>query len=467
MATLSGAVRRDAEGEAGARRHPSTTRGSARAGRVSNGNALWRCSARCGRRSWSPTSSIFNAGIIACEKGEQWQWSLALLSEMREASLEPNVISYNAGISACGQGEQWHRAVALLRDMWEAKLEPTQIQLQRWDQRVRERQTVVPGLAAAQRDVGGEDGARLSYSAGISACEKGKQWQRALVLLSEMTEWITYLNPTDYQFFAQDVGAAPVFAGNFSPPAIEAAAGLYVLGHWHKAAEVDTPRLSEDPQQIARPIFAEREIARPGVKFAVNTARGAIRCSDKQGGVDPMPARISLRAHGRRSGAETAGAQALPAAPLAHERQLAMGCDGSCPEFAGELKGISDRCSNVQFRLEVLVAVIMQSEPEDVVLRVEELAATPARDEPGWAPARNPFVSGLGAPAGGYPGRVARAAEAVQGEALYNRSGSGSPSRYPRAQAGPPSRAPQRGGAQLGMAAVAPGLLEKAAAGCS
>ncbi|CAK0843471.1 unnamed protein product [Prorocentrum cordatum] len=57
---------------------------------------------------------------------------------MREASLEPDVISYNAGISACGQGEQWHRAVALLRDMWEAKLEPTQIQLQRWDQRVRE-----------------------------------------------------------------------------------------------------------------------------------------------------------------------------------------------------------------------------------------------------------------------------------------------------------------------------------------
>ncbi|CAK0843472.1 unnamed protein product [Prorocentrum cordatum] len=114
---------------------------------------------------------------------------------MREASLEPDVISYNAGISACGQGEQWHRAVALLRDMWEAKLEPTQIQLQRWDQRVRERQTVVPGLAAAQRDVGGEDGARplVSYNAGISACEKGEQWQRALALVGEM--WEAKLEP--------------------------------------------------------------------------------------------------------------------------------------------------------------------------------------------------------------------------------------------------------------------------------
>eukprot|EP00959_Pyramimonas_sp_CCMP1952_P166073 3471045-Pyramimonas_sp.AAC.1 len=28
----------------------------------------------------------------------------------------------------------------------------------------------------------------VSYNAGISACEKGKQWQRALALLSEMSE---------------------------------------------------------------------------------------------------------------------------------------------------------------------------------------------------------------------------------------------------------------------------------------
>ena len=28
----------------------------------------------------------------------------------------------------------------------------------------------------------------VSYSAGISACEKGKQWQRALSLLSEMQD---------------------------------------------------------------------------------------------------------------------------------------------------------------------------------------------------------------------------------------------------------------------------------------
>ncbi|CAK0894594.1 unnamed protein product [Prorocentrum cordatum] len=84
----------------------------------------------------------YSAGISACEKGEQWQPALALLSEMREAKLEPDAISstiYFAGISACeqsgqwqwalallacGKVEQWQRALALLRDMWEAKQKP-------------------------------------------------------------------------------------------------------------------------------------------------------------------------------------------------------------------------------------------------------------------------------------------------------------------------------------------------------
>ncbi|CAK0863307.1 unnamed protein product [Prorocentrum cordatum] len=81
----------------------------------------------------APWDSNGGAGISACEKAEQWQPALALLSEMGEAKLEPNVISYSAGISACEKGEQWQRALTLLSEMW-----------------------------------------------------KGEQWQRALALLSEM-----------------------------------------------------------------------------------------------------------------------------------------------------------------------------------------------------------------------------------------------------------------------------------------
>ena len=45
---------------------------------------------------------------------------MALLSEMREVNLEPNVISYNSGVRACRMGEQWQLAL-------EATLEPAVI----------------------------------------------------------------------------------------------------------------------------------------------------------------------------------------------------------------------------------------------------------------------------------------------------------------------------------------------------
>ena len=70
----------------------------------------------------------FSAGISACEKGEQWQWALALLSEMmREAKLEANVISYNAGISACDKCGQWRQALSVLSELSETNLELDEI----------------------------------------------------------------------------------------------------------------------------------------------------------------------------------------------------------------------------------------------------------------------------------------------------------------------------------------------------
>ncbi|CAK0905365.1 unnamed protein product [Prorocentrum cordatum] len=174
MAAGLGAAQRDAGGEGGAHRHHLYSAG------------FKTCSA-C-----APVS--YSAGISACEKGEQWQRALALLSEMREAKLDPHdIFSYSAGISACGKGAQWQRALALLSEMREERLEPTVIsyapgsarvkkvssgcglwrcsatcgrrswiptsQLQRWNQRVREGGAVAAGLGAGLRDAGGEAGA--------------------------------------------------------------------------------------------------------------------------------------------------------------------------------------------------------------------------------------------------------------------------------------------------------------------
>ncbi|CAK0899306.1 unnamed protein product, partial [Prorocentrum cordatum] len=161
----------------------------------------------------------YNAGISACEKGEEWQHTLALLSEMREAKLQPDAISYSAGVSACAKGEQWQRALALLSEMWDAKVEPNVIQLaagagtaerdvgseagarrhqlQRWDQRVREGRAVVSGAGATERDVEGEVGARrhLHYHAEIVACARCGQWRQALSLLGEMRN--RYVEPNE------------------------------------------------------------------------------------------------------------------------------------------------------------------------------------------------------------------------------------------------------------------------------
>ena len=61
----------------------------------------------------------YNAGISACEKGEQWQRALALLSEMWEAQLEPYVISYSAGTSACERRLAVVKCVVVAGRVWE------------------------------------------------------------------------------------------------------------------------------------------------------------------------------------------------------------------------------------------------------------------------------------------------------------------------------------------------------------
>ncbi|CAK0875288.1 unnamed protein product [Prorocentrum cordatum] len=148
--------------------------GPARTRRASNGRWLWRYGARCRRQSWSLTPISYNAGISACEKGEQWQRALALLSEMREAKLDPDVISYNVGISACEKGQQWQRALALLSEI--AGISACE-KGEQWQRAL----VLLSEMSEAQLEPN-----VISYSAGISACEKGEQWQRALALLSEM-----------------------------------------------------------------------------------------------------------------------------------------------------------------------------------------------------------------------------------------------------------------------------------------
>ena len=99
-----------------------------------------------------PNVFHYSAAITACEKCGQWRRGLALLDEMRASRVTPNDYSFNAAISACEKGGQWRRALDLLDEMRASRVTPD----------------------------------AFSFNATISACEKGGQWQRALALLDEM-----------------------------------------------------------------------------------------------------------------------------------------------------------------------------------------------------------------------------------------------------------------------------------------
>ncbi|CAK0852609.1 unnamed protein product, partial [Prorocentrum cordatum] len=99
----------------------------------------------------------YSVGISACEKGEQWQRALALLSEMKEVKLEPNDFSYSAGVTACEKGGQWQQALSILRTVRLRKL----------------------------------DVDFMAYGNTASMCEQGGQWSQALALLGEVRDLVT------------------------------------------------------------------------------------------------------------------------------------------------------------------------------------------------------------------------------------------------------------------------------------
>ncbi|CAK0881003.1 unnamed protein product [Prorocentrum cordatum] len=111
------------------------------------------------------------ASIKNCGRTTQWSAALRLLREGLRLGVQLAPGHFIATASACRKGGQWQYALSALSDMWKAKLEPNVI-------------SYSAGISACEK---------VSYSAGISACEKGEQWQRALALLSEM--WEAKLEP--------------------------------------------------------------------------------------------------------------------------------------------------------------------------------------------------------------------------------------------------------------------------------
>ena len=68
------------------------------------------------RDRFVPDMVSYNAAVSACEKGRQWEWSLALMSEAVGERLTPNVITLSATITACEKAGLMPNSVRVLEN---------------------------------------------------------------------------------------------------------------------------------------------------------------------------------------------------------------------------------------------------------------------------------------------------------------------------------------------------------------
>ncbi|CAE8635817.1 unnamed protein product [Polarella glacialis] len=93
-----------------------------------------------------------NAAVSACEKGQRWQASLALLDEAERVGPQPDATTFNSTMAACLRGEQWQLTLALLGRMRASSLQP----------------------------------GRPSYGAALGGLQQASLWQQCLEMLGEM-----------------------------------------------------------------------------------------------------------------------------------------------------------------------------------------------------------------------------------------------------------------------------------------
>ncbi|CAM9605589.1 unnamed protein product, partial [Hapterophycus canaliculatus] len=81
------------------------------------------------RMGAGPPNAIHYASVMAAfaEYPGGWKNNLALMKEMEEAGIAPNVYAYNATISACGWEGRWAEAVAVFRRMRKKGVAPDEV----------------------------------------------------------------------------------------------------------------------------------------------------------------------------------------------------------------------------------------------------------------------------------------------------------------------------------------------------
>ncbi|CAN0004594.1 unnamed protein product, partial [Scytosiphon promiscuus] len=128
----------------------------------------------------APNVYAYNAAIAACGHEGRWAEAVAVFRRMDKKGVAPDEVSFLNAIEACGKGDQWALAVALLREMSAVRTDAS-----------------TAGTDAADGATGAENGGPATgtvnptveaYTAAITACGNAGQWEAAVGLLREVTE---------------------------------------------------------------------------------------------------------------------------------------------------------------------------------------------------------------------------------------------------------------------------------------
>ncbi|CAJ1402599.1 unnamed protein product [Effrenium voratum] len=138
----------------------------------------WHLALHVLRQVRAPDVCLFNVAMSTMRRATQWVWALQLLRHLQEApKLIPDLISFNTAVGACALGTAWQRGLALFARMpcrpdavtYSSLTAPWPVQLALLWQALKE----------VQPDT-------VLFGSAISTLSRSSQWQRALLLFSEM-----------------------------------------------------------------------------------------------------------------------------------------------------------------------------------------------------------------------------------------------------------------------------------------
>ncbi|CAM9754378.1 unnamed protein product, partial [Scytosiphon promiscuus] len=135
------------------------------------------------------SAACFHKAMSACAAWEQWETCLDIVQEARDWGTEASYHTFKLAVEACARSGRWEEGLNLLMERtgvktdrrWESQ--PFDKVMQSLGDAGRWEETAT--LLGRMREVGAEPGLG-TFRHAIRACEKGGEWQRALVLLDDV-----------------------------------------------------------------------------------------------------------------------------------------------------------------------------------------------------------------------------------------------------------------------------------------